>query len=447
MPQFFYSMLAPLTLFLILVWLDWKSAVVLLICVPLIPLSIIAVQKLAKRLLSKYWTSYANLGDSFLENLQGLTTLKIYKADAYRNQKMNEEAENFRKITMRVLTMQLNSVSVMDFIAYGGAAVGSIVAISGFINGSVSLFAVLCIILLSSEFFIPLRILGSFFHIAMNGIAASDKIFKILDMPSDTQGQEMLSDDALSVTMEHVNFSYDQSRQILFDISLEIQPQEFIGIIGESGSGKSTIAKLMSGFHKDYEGSVQIQGKQRKEIKDTSFYQRAAYITHQPMILKGSVRENLLIGKANANEEEMWNTLKRVRLDGFLQEQGGLDMQLLEKGNNLSGGQKQRLALARALLADRELYIFDEATSNIDVESEEAILVVLKQLVKEKKTVVLITHRLASITACDRVYVMEQGHCIEQGSHEALYQQQGKYYAMFEKQRELEEWEGGSAYA
>lgn len=447
MPQFFYSMLAPLTLFLILVWLDWKSAVVLLICVPLIPLSIIAVQKLAKRLLSKYWTSYANLGDSFLENLQGLTTLKIYKADAYRNQKMNEEAENFRKITMRVLTMQLNSVSVMDFIAYGGAAVGSIVAISGFINGSVSLFAVLCIILLSSEFFIPLRILGSFFHIAMNGIAASDKIFKILDMPSDTQGQEMLSDDALSVTMEHVNFSYDQSRQILFDISLEIQPQEFIGIIGESGSGKSTIAKLMSGFHKDYEGSVQIQGKQRKEIKDTSFYQRAAYITHQPMILKGSVRENLLIGKANANEEEMWNTLKRVRLDGFLQEQGGLDMQLLEKGNNLSGGQKQRLALARALLADRELYIFDEATSNIDVESEEAILVVLKQLVKEKKTVVLITHRLASITACDRVYVMEQGHCIEQGSHEALYQQQGKYYAMFEKQRELEEWEGGSEHA
>lgn len=446
LPQFFYSMLAPITLFLILVWMDVRSSIVLLVCVPFIPLSIIAVQKFAKRLLSKYWTSYATLGDSFLENLQGLTTLKIYQADEYKNKKMNEEAENFRKITMRVLTMQLNSVSVMDVIAYGGAAIGSIIAILGFIDGRVSLFAVLCIVILSSEFFIPLRLLGSFFHIAMNGIAASSKIFRILDLPLQEKGKQRFEDTRIDIKFEHVNFSYQQDRQILHDISLEIKPNQFIGIVGESGSGKSTIAKIVTGFTSAYDGSITLQSKQRRDIDEDSFYERISYVTHKPSILKGTIKENLCMANAQASDEACWEVLHQTRLDAFIKEQGGLDMKVLENGSNLSGGQKQRLSLARALLADREIYLFDEATSNIDVESEEAILHTILQLTK-RKTVIMITHRLHNIEQSDQIYVLSEGRCVERGTHQQLLNAQMKYYEMYTKQMELEQMEGGMAYA
>lgn len=446
LPQFFYSMLAPITLFLVLVWMDVQSSFVLLICVPLIPLSIIAVQKFAKKLLSKYWKSYTTLGNSFLENLQGLTTLKIYQADEYKNVKMNEEAENFRKITMKVLTMQLNSVSVMDLIAYGGAAIGSIVAILGFTNGRVSLFAVLCIILLSSEFFIPLRLLGSFFHIAMNGIAASSKIFKILDMPIEEEGKEWFNEQEIDISFQNLNFSYDSKRQILHDITLNVQPKQFIGIVGESGSGKSTIAKILTGFTSTYEGSITMQGIERKYMNDKSFYDRVLYVTHKPMLFKGSVKENLCIAKENASDEECWEVLKKTCLKEFILEQGGLHMQLLENGSNLSGGQKQRLFIARALLADREIYIFDEATSNIDVESEEAILQVILQLAKTK-TILMITHRLHNIEQSDQIYVLDQGHCVEHGTHIELMKHHHKYYEMYTIQSQLEQMEGDVVYA
>lgn len=442
LPQFFYSMLAPVTLFLILVWMDVKSALVLLICVPLIPLSIVAVQKFAKKLLSKYWTSYTTLGDSFLENLQGLTTLKIYQADEWKQQEMNKEAENFRKITMKVLTMQLNSVSVMDLIAYGGAALGSIVAILGFQSGSLSLFQVICIVLLSSEFFIPLRLLGSFFHIAMNGIAASDKIFRILDKPVKQAENKQWEQGAVDIQLSDLSFSYDEERSILKNVNMQLKPGQFSAIVGESGSGKSTIAKLIAGIVKDYQGQLLIQGMQRSDIDDDAFYHSFLYVSHQPFIFKGSVRENLMIAKENICEDDMLEALRKVALYDFIMEQGGLDMELLEQGNNLSGGQKQRLSIARALLAQRDVYIFDEAASNIDADSEDAIISVIHQLA-ETKTVIMITHRLKSIRSCDQIYVIEDGSCREHGNHETLMQNKGIYAELYEKQQELEAMEGG----
>lgn len=446
LPQFFYSMLAPLTLFFVLIWMDVKSALVLIVCVPLIPLSTVAVQRFAKKLLSKYWSSYASLGDSFLENLQGLTTLKIYQADVYKNQEMNKEAEHFRKITMKVLTMQLNSVSVMDIIAYGGASIGSIVAINSYMHGNVSLFGVICIVLLSAEFFIPLRLLGSFFHIAMNGIAASGKIFRILDMPLKDAGTEVFHESELDMKWEHVDFSYDDTREILHDISLNVKPNQFVGIVGESGSGKSTIAKIMTGFAKQYRGSIQMQGIERSNINESSFYDRVVYVTHKPTIFKGTIRDNLRINDMVLTDEACWNVLEMTCLKAFVEEQGGLDMQVLESGNNLSGGQKQRLSLARALLADREMYIFDEATSNIDIESEEAILNVISKL-SNKKTVIMITHRLQNVVNSDQIYVMQKGCCVETGTHQELLDAQNQYYEMYIKQSELEHLKGGIAYA
>lgn len=435
LPQLFYSVLAPLTLFVLTAFLYWKSALVLFICVPLIPLSIVLVQKFAKKLLAKYWNSYTTLGDSFLENLQGLTTLKIYQSDAFKQQQMNQEAENFRRVTMRVLIMQLNSISVMDIVAYGGAGLGSFFAIMHFQDQTLSLFGALFILLVSFEFFIPLRQLGSFFHIAMNGIAASDKIFKILDLPTQQQGTETLSLPC-PITLEHVDFQYDESRSILKDISLQIQPQQFIGIVGESGSGKSTIAKLIMGYHRYQKGNLYIGKHQRHEINDHDFMNHVMYVTHDPMIWKGTLRDNLDIF-SQYSDEQLWNVLEKVRLAGFFREQDGLNTFLLENGSNLSGGQKQRLNLARALLKDCDIYIFDEATSNIDVESENHILAMIQELSKIK-TVIFITHRLKSVVDCDNIYVIQKGCLVEQGTHFALMQQKGLYHTMYQTQQELE---------
>lgn len=443
LPQFFYSMLAPVTLFVILVWMDVKSALVLLLCVPLIPMSIICIQKFAKKLLSKYWTSYAALGDSFLENLQGLTTLKVYQADGWKHEKMNQEAEHFRRITMKVLTMQLNSVSVMDVVAFGGAAIGSIVAIFSYLHGDLSLFEVICIVLLSSEFFIPLRTLGSYFHIAMNGIAASAKIFKLLDTPADHQQTERLQEGDITINMQHVSFGYDQERNVLSDISLEIKPHQFIGIAGESGCGKSTLAKLMVGLADGYDGSIRLQNIERTKLDDTSFYDHIVYITHQPFICKGSVSDNLKLGNPRASAKAQWKVLEQVRLADFIREQGGLDMLLQEEGSNLSGGQKQRLSLARALLKDSDVYLFDEASSNIDIESEQAILEVIQEL-KESKTIMMITHRLSNLKQCDQIYVMKNGQIEEQGTHRDLIANKGYYDKMYEEQERVT---GGEQYA
>ncbi len=436
LPQFFYAMLAPLTLFIVMSFINFPSAIVLLVCVPLIPISIAAVQTWAKKLLSKYWDQYTGLGDTFLENLQGLTTLKIYKADEAKHKKMNEEAEKFRKITMRVLTMQLNSISIMDLVAYGGAALGIIMAVSQFSKGRVDLAGCLLIIFLSADYFIPMRLLGSFFHIAMNGMAASDKIFRLIDMPVPEEKGEMIGDDC-SVKVENLSFSYDESREILHDINMSFPKGSFTAVVGMSGCGKSTLAGLLMGRNKNYTGNITVGGIELSQLKESSLMENFTYISHQSYLFKGTVRQNLLMGKPNAKDEELINVLKRVRLWDFLNSEQGLDTLLSERGSNLSGGQRQRLALARAILHDSPVYIFDEATSNIDADSENDIMAEIYKIAKEK-TVIMISHRLLNAVAADNIYVMESGRLAEEGKHAQLVEHDGVYRKLWDKQRELE---------
>ena len=436
LPQLFYSLLAPLTLFIILSFINFKSALVLLICVPLIPVSIIAVQKFAKKLLNKYWGIYTNLGDSFLENLQGLTTLKIYKADEKKSKKMDEEAENFRKVTMRVLTMQLNSISIMDLVAFGGAALGIIISISEFKRGNINFAGTFAIIMLSSEFFIPLRLLGSFFHIAMNGMAASDKIFKILDLEEDNCKNEEIKEENINIAFKDVKFSYEKEREILKGVSMNINSGNFISIVGESGCGKSTIASIITKNNKNYEGSIKINNKELSNISEESIMKNITLVNHNSYLFKGTVEENLKMAKNNATEEEMNEVLKKVNLYNFLQNEEGLKTKLLEKASNFSGGQCQRLALARALLHNTPVYIFDEATSNIDMESENDIMRVIHDLAKEK-TVILISHRLANVVPSDNIYVLKEGKIVESGNHDELIKNNKFYAKLYNSQMKL----------
>ena len=436
LPQFFYAMLAPLTLFVYLSFINLPCAVVLLICVPLIPVAIAAVQTWAKKLLSRYWGQYTALGDTFLENLQGLTTLKIYQSDDFKQDQMNEEAEKFRRITMKVLTMQLNSITIMDLIAYGGAALGMVMAVTQFQAGKVELAGCLLIILLSADFFIPMRQLGSFFHIAMNGMAASDKIFRLLDLPEPDQGTQSVPAD-YPITCRNLRFAYEENREIIHGIDLNFPVGGFTAIVGESGCGKSTIASILMGRNRGYGGSIKIGGVELSDISETNLMENITYISHQSYNFKGTVRDNLLMGKPTASDEQLWAALEQVNLADFLRSENGLDTLLTERGGNLSGGQCQRLALARALLHDSPVYIFDEATSNIDVESENDIMAQIHALAKSR-TVILISHRLVNAADADCIYVMEKGSVAEHGTHAGLLQQNGQYAALWNAQQSLE---------
>lgn len=439
MPQFFYAFLAPITLFFIVGTINTSVAAALLICVPLIPGAIMGVQKFAKRLLSKYWGSYTELGDNFLEYIQGLTTMKIYQADEYYAKKMHEESEHFRKMTMRVLVMQLNSITIMDLVAYGGAVVGIILGLLAMKAGSVNFTQGIFIVLISAEFFLPMRLLGSFFHISMNGNAAADKIFRILDLPEQEEGgKEEIKMDTIS--FEHINFSYPQAkeRKVLHNINFKVCPNKLVAFAGESGCGKSTIASLLMGEQTDYEGEILLGGHPLQEVSKIVRYKKITRINHNSYLFAGTVKSNLQMGNPNASEAKMDEALKKVKLYDFIYENGGLDMQLTENAQNLSGGQKQRLALARAILHDSDIYIFDEATSNIDVESEELIMKNVKQMAKEK-TVILISHRLANIFDADEIFMMENKSIVENGTHEELLQiKDGKYKRLYESQKKLE---------
>ena len=438
LPQLFYSLLAPITLFIILCRVNFKASIILLICVPLIPMSIVAVQKFAKKLLSNYWSTYTGLGDSFLENLQGLTTLKIYQADKMKAEEMDQESEKFRKITMKVLTMQLNSISVMDIVAYGGATAGMIIALLEYLHGNINMQGTLCIILLASEFFLPLRLLGSFFHIAMNGMAASDKIFKILDLPETSTGKEVLPKGKLDIIFNDVHFSYEEDREILKGIDMTLPQGSFISLVGESGCGKSTIAGILASKNKDYKGQITIGDIPLKDINEEDLMKHVVLVRHNSYLFKGTVEENLLMADPHATIEEMEEVLEKVNLLGFLNTQDGIKTKLLEKASNLSGGQCQRLAIARALLKkDASVYIFDEAASNIDIESEELIMNVIHELAKTK-TVLLISHRLANVVKSDMIYFLQDGSIKESGTHEKLMIQNGAYKHLFETQLALE---------
>lgn len=438
LPQFFYAMAAPLTLFFVLLPVSVPAAVLLFVCVPLIPVAIALVQTWAKKLLSRYWDQYTALGDTFLENLQGLTTLKVYQTDGIRHAKMNEESEKFRKITMKVLTMQLNSITIMDIVAYGGAALGIATALLQYRGGHTGFGGCLLIILLSADFFLPMRQLGSFFHIAMNGMAASGKIFRLLELPEEPQEkkQEIPDTEAL-IRLDEVCFSYEPEREILHDISMELKPGSFTAIVGESGSGKSTLASILTGQNKRSGGALTIGGVDFYDISEQSRMLHITYVSHNSYLFGGTVRDNLLMAKPDASEEELWQVLEKTKLSDFLKSEQGLDTVLTAQASNFSGGQRQRLALARALLHDSPVYLFDEATSNIDVESENDIMEQIIALA-QKKTVIVISHRLANTVTADQIYVLADGTLAEQGTHEKLLEKRGVYASLWDTQQALE---------
>ena len=441
-PQLFYSLLAPVTLFAVLAFVSVKAAAVLLICVPLIPVSIVAVQKFAKKLLNKYWGIYTELGDSFLENLQGLTTLKIYKADEMKAGQMDEEAQRFRNVTMKVLTMQLNSTSVMDIMAYGGAATGMVVAVSEYYTGNIDAAGAVMIVFLAAEFFLPLRLLGSFFHIAMNGMAASDRIFELLDMHEDDNSETAVinvADEGIEIDISNLSFSYDGERNVLENISFELKNGSFVSLVGESGCGKSTIAGILMKRVTGWKGSVTVNGQDIRNISDIDIMKNITLVSHDSYLFKGTVRDNLMMGSPMASDDMMTAALRRVNLADFVESEGGLDMQLNERASNLSGGQKQRLAMARALLKDSGVYIFDEATSNIDIESEEMIMSVIRELAKTK-SVLLISHRLANVVNSDDIYMLKDGVIVESGTHDELTANKKAYAGMYENQMKIEKY-------
>lgn len=439
LPQFFYAMLAPITLFAVLVFVSWKASVVLLICVPLIPLSIVAVQKIAKRLLSKYWGVYTNLGDTFLENIQGLTTLKVYQADERKNVEMNEKAEEFRRITMKVLTMQLNSVSVMDIVAYAGSAVGVVIAIIQVKNGTITLPQAFLIIMLAADFFLPLRLLGSFFHVAMNGMAASDKLFKLLDTEEDKRGTVTDVDFNNDIVIKNLSFSYDDKKSVLDKISIVIEKHKLTSIVGKSGCGKSTLSSLLCGTTKGYKGQITIDGVEVKDIDEKTLMNNITAVNFNSYIFAGTVKDNLLIADKNASDEKMIEALRMVNLWSFLSEQDGLNTKLNQQGSNFSGGQRQRLAIARALIHNTPIYIFDEVTSNIDAESENDIMSVIHNMAKIK-TVILISHRLENVVKSDNIILLDNGRIKENGNHSELMALGREYNLMYSTQAELEKY-------
>lgn len=433
--HFFYSLVAPLILFAVVFPLNAKVALVLFICVPLIPLSIVAVVKIAKRILKGYWGRYGQLGELFLENVEGLTTLKIYEADERKSQEMDEKSEAFRVATMNLLKMQLNSITVMDFVAYGGAALGILLGVWAFLHQGLSLFALVAIVLLSAEFFIPMRQLGSLFHVAMNGLSASERLFEILKSPQLDLPEAYFKEGDNHVELNNLSFSYDGQRPILQALSLKLSQPGLYCLVGPSGCGKSTCAALLSQEVRGYQGSLKIQNQ---ELADVVLPPRfLVRVDHNSFIFSGTVEQNLLMGNPHATKEEMVEVLKEVDLWETLQQKGGLSAAILAHGGNLSGGQRQRLGVARALLANASIYIFDEATSGVDVESEKQILKAIYPLAKEK-IVIFITHRLYHCKEAHRIFTLDGGKVVEEGSHEELLAQKGLYEKLFSQQAQWE---------
>ena len=443
LPQLFYSFIASVTLFFCLAPLCTPAAVVLLCCVPLIPISLMAVMKIAKRIMGDYWHSYTDLGALFLESIQGLTTLKVFRADEERHRRMNEEAEKFRKATMHLLTMQLNSVIVMDIFAFAGAAAGIVVMLNSYAVGTVTFAGAFAFVFLAADFFIPLRTLGSFFHTATGGMAAAERMYRIIDAPEPACGTQAVTCTSVGIECRNVSYSYDGTRTVLQNADFTARPGGFVGITGASGSGKSTLAGILTGANLSYTGSVTIGGIDLRNISAESLRDTVTYVGFRSFLFAGTVRSNLLMARAGASDDELWEALSRCRIDDFVRRSGGLDAPVSAEGTNLSGGQRQRLAMALALLHDTPVYIFDEATSNIDADSEAAIIDAVAELARTK-TVVMVSHRLAALRGCDKVYVFEAGRVVQTGTHEELAKQDGPYASLWARQAELEDFSARS---
>ena len=436
LPQFFFAMIAPVILFLICVWIDWRTALVLIACVPLIPVSIIAVSKYAKKIFAKYWGKYTSMGDKFLDSVQGLKELKIFQADEAQHVKINESAEEFRVITMKVLVMQLASTTIMDLVAYGGAGVGIALAISGTAFWGLNPIAALFLCLVAVEFFLPLRAFGSAFHVAMNGASAGKKIISLLNAPDPEWGTETV--DGKEIKLENLTFSYDGKRDVLKNVNMTFPEKGMTAIVGESGCGKSTVVNMLIGAFRPQKGDVTVGGKQLEKLSRESWYSHLSAVSYNTYIFNESVRDNFKMAKENVSDEEILAALEKVNLKEFIEENGGLDKVITEDANNISGGQKQRLALAIALVSDKDIYVFDEATSNIDIDSEAIIMKNIKAI-SEEKSVIVISHRLANVVPADNIYYMEDGEVKETGSHDELMAAKQGYARLYTAQKTLEQ--------
>lgn len=435
LPQLLFSLIGPLILFCILSFLNFKIAIIMLLLIPLIPIAIMMVQKLAKKVVKTYWKSYTNLSEVFIDFLYGLTSLEVFNADEDYNDLLNEKAEDFRVKTMKLLMMQLNNITVLDLISYAGSALGIILSIYYYSKGQLSIFAAFSFILLSQEFFLPLRRLGALFHVAMNGITAANSLFEILEIESIEDFKNLIQDERVDVEVKNLNFSYGE-KEILKGLNMKIKSNKITAIVGESGCGKSTLAKLVGGFERNYDGEILYNGL--SEISNDSLNENIMLVDNNPYFFKESLRYNLKMANKNADDDKLIEVLEEVGLYSYFKNIGGLDSILESAGNNLSGGQKQRLAIGRALLKEPKILILDESISNIDKESEDLILNLIQKL-KEKMTIILITHRLNTVLQADYIYYLDNKKVAEEGSFEEI--SKGELFSgIYRYQKELEMW-------
>ena len=442
-PQFLFAVLAPLGLFFLVFSLSPICAIVLLVCVPLMPLSIMILMKRAKRFMGDYWGSFTDLGAAFLDAVRGLTTLKVYGSDEEEQRSLDSQAEQFHQRTMKLLGVQLHSVTFMDLFTYGGIALGLIVVAIQLAQGAIDSKTAFTIALLAPQFFLPMREFGSLFHTGMNATPVIDRLFELIEAPSPEEGQEHLRAEQIHLCAKGVSFSYQHNqddladKRILDEIDLDIRPNSFIGLTGASGSGKSTLVELLSGRLAGYEGSITVNGTQLRDLDTESVRALVTVVSQTSHVFEGSFRSNLLLAAPYANEAQLWEALRQTKLDEFVLQSGGLDALVDEGGSNLSGGQRQRLCFARALLRNTPLYFFDEATSNMDAQSEQILMAAIQKIAL-KKTVIVSTHRLKQLAFADEILVLDQGKISQRGTHSELVHQDGTYRNLWLKTAELE---------